>query len=1125
MPSCSKRQSALRLLRRPRAGWANPLLERRAACRLALALSLLLLPLALVAATNTPVPVFHGSLRAASEAAAADQSLVLLVFGADWCAPCKELKSKTLASPEFGQQGGALHVAEVDLDSEPGLARSYGVNAVPTLVLLAPDNKIVARTTGFMHTADLLLWLREGRDRVKEGKWEGTAPGNKLDEFIAKAAADRLDTNDLARLAALLGECDPAERDAVARLLLGQREAAVGPLIGAVTNSYLGARIAAGDLLRQLAPETLGVDPWQSPAELAGAAGLLKKWWAETGKLPAPKEVRELDPVAAGSIKAAVEALRSDDPPRRTAAMSALVSQGAPALPAVREAIRSSERTGDQRSVGLLEDVRWAILIPDTVEHRAVGARAVLARGKGPERQGAATRLGRAGRAAIPALAELVNDADPLVVESAVRALSGLGGKDAIPALAALLRAADSNLRMTAAQALGRAKDLAAVKELLTVLGDPNEVVACTALSALEEVNAQRGYANTSRPQPSEVVNGLRTSLADSRWRVRAAAAEVAGKLGVKELIAQLKGLLEDADGFVAKSALGALRLLSATPEPDKLAGLARRHAGLRGEAVELLVISGAADAVQAVTEMYNAGAFEARLAIVGSLGAAEQPDKDSTAWQPLFARVALEPDARLRRAAAEALGAQSAKLAAAIVGPFLADDDPETRSLAAAVVLRVISGERFVQATSHSQTYFEPLDEVDTPSPAISSRSSRTNQPAATPAQLAAWHAALQQKAGAAPDLFTAAAIFATGQSNRELPVLEHALERADKTALAHLARSPALAAVLPRLPWPDGQPVCAWLCREPALFLRALNHLEKLAPAARDFFLEPARFRAAVEPASLEELASALPQLLTSTPGRWSLLSDSPHTVPVLTALLQATNAAWRAAALYSLSQRDDGKDVAPFERALQDSNAWVRAAAVAGLAQAAKDRQVREQRLGPLLADTDKRVAQRAALGLLEPETRAAAEMETHQFEFDRIQVWSYTSTTSEQRPLATLSNNPAFLTRVRHRLATAAADDAPIWALLLAQYGDFSGLDQLLPGLQRGEQNPGEAGAAVLTAIALSRDAKYLPYLKRLSQATIEESEFRRLLQALKGMTGTEARALRLEINRRLRRTSE
>ena len=52
-------------------------------------------------------------------------------------------------------------------------------------------------------------------------------------------------------------------------------------------------------------------------------------------------------------------------------------------------------------------------------------------------------------------------------------------------------------------------------------------------------------------------------------------------------------------------------------------------------------------------------------------------------------------------------------------------------------------------------------------------------------------------------------------------------------------------------------------------------------------------------------------------------------------------------------------------------------------------------------------------------------------------------------------------------------------------------------------------------------ALSRDPKYLPHLRKLSEHANEEWGYRRILQALRGMSGTEARALRLEINKRMR----
>src|SRR5215475_1332698 len=105
-----------------------------------------------VIVVSVSAPLFHTSLTAATEAAAADQSLVLIVFGANWCAPCRQLKARTLSSREFMEQGGALHVVEIDVDSESNTAHDYGVEAVPTLVLMTPDSKIVARREGFIVT-------------------------------------------------------------------------------------------------------------------------------------------------------------------------------------------------------------------------------------------------------------------------------------------------------------------------------------------------------------------------------------------------------------------------------------------------------------------------------------------------------------------------------------------------------------------------------------------------------------------------------------------------------------------------------------------------------------------------------------------------------------------------------------------------------------------------------------------------------------------------------------------------------------------------------------------------------------------------------------------------------------
>ncbi len=232
---------------------------------------------------------------------------------------------------------------------------------------------------------------------------------------------------------------------------------------------------------------------------MSNAVVVLTKWWAATGQLP-PATAAPADSTSGNTIKAELEQLQGDDPVRRTAAMTALAGQGAPALAAVQEAIRRAERIGDQHALGLLEDVRWTILVPDDIEQQSGGVRNVLARGKSSDRQAAAERLGHLGRQALPVLAELLADPDPLVVESAVRALSRISGNATVPALAGLLKSGDSNLRMTAAQALGRTRSSAAVKPLLTAINDPDEVVACTALSALEEVQSDGSYQPVALP-------------------------------------------------------------------------------------------------------------------------------------------------------------------------------------------------------------------------------------------------------------------------------------------------------------------------------------------------------------------------------------------------------------------------------------------------------------------------------------------------------------------------------------------------------------------------------------------------------------------------------------------------
>lgn len=1042
------------------------------------------------------------------------------------------MKKNTFPAKEFVEGAGAVRIAVVDIDANQKMAQSFNVSAIPALALLTPDGKIVSRHTGYMDASALVAWIKDGRERVQRGEWEGTAPGSKLGEFTRKAATDGLDTNDFKRLVAMLGDPDPSERVSVTKFLTAQREAAVPWLIDAVADPYLGVRVSASDLLQRMATNAPFIDPWQSPAELGETVTVLKKWWAGTGKLPPPTAPRAVDATTAASIQASIDSLKSGDGARRTEAMSALVGHGLEALPSLRAAIKRYDRE-NPRLLALLEDIRWAILVPDAVDRRVGGVRLPLARWSSTERQDAATRLGRAGRDAVPALAELANDADPLVVENAVRALAGIGGQDVIPAMAALLKAQDANLRMTAAQALGKTKNAEATAPLLGVVNDDNEIVACTALMALNEVHGKEDAFNPSpgakETLTTNLVVALGQCLADPRWRVRAAAAEVAGKLRVNQLSTNLTMLLTDPDAFVVKNTLVALGSLSERPKPAQLAELANRLPALRGEAVEMLAQSESDETVAIVQSMYDGGDSQARLTILKALARIEPPNANNQtndAWMPLITKTAVAKEPRLRQAAAELIGRRPPKLAAPMISPLLADDDNDVRETAAEIALSIMAGERRVASKYGINRYATDMEDG---SP---SRGGKTNKPPVSAEQLASWHEALAKKTGGNPGLGVAAALFATGDGKKDLPLLASALEKLDEKGVRRLATSPALGLILAKLPWPEGKAVVENFCATPALFALATVESEKASAPVMEFLREPARFRATVERAANDDLKGMLQLLLGGssavygTPRKtWSLLGDAEKNKPLVRALLESTNAAWRGAAIYAMGRWPDGADTNVFEKALLETNGWVRGTAAQALARMLKDRPALEARLGPLIADEHGYPRRVAALALLQPEIRQAAglQWEFEYFRYEEMQTGRIEGySVNEARPLAPLETKPAYLESARKWIKATNAEMITPFALLLAQHGELDGVERLIE--IRGELSESKGMILpdpLLTAIALTQNPKYLPLLRSLMESTRNDYELRKVLRALKGMTGPEARQLRVDVNKRIR----
>ena len=115
---------------------------------------------------------WESDLETAKQMAARSNRLVLVHFGAPWCQPCQQLEREVFNQPGFGNDLKPYYVGvKLNYDSFPATARQYGVQSIPTDVILTPQGQLVERVQSPLSSTE----FSSGLVRVANTARTGTA--------------------------------------------------------------------------------------------------------------------------------------------------------------------------------------------------------------------------------------------------------------------------------------------------------------------------------------------------------------------------------------------------------------------------------------------------------------------------------------------------------------------------------------------------------------------------------------------------------------------------------------------------------------------------------------------------------------------------------------------------------------------------------------------------------------------------------------------------------------------------------------------------------------------------------------------------------------------------------------
>ena len=119
------------------------------------------------AANSATLPVGFALLDEALAQGRRENKLLVLDFGAEWCAPCKRMERTTFTDARVAALLRRCVWIKIDTDTHPDLSRRLGVVGLPDIRFVTPDGRIVRRLKGFQDAETFAVELERFISKIE----------------------------------------------------------------------------------------------------------------------------------------------------------------------------------------------------------------------------------------------------------------------------------------------------------------------------------------------------------------------------------------------------------------------------------------------------------------------------------------------------------------------------------------------------------------------------------------------------------------------------------------------------------------------------------------------------------------------------------------------------------------------------------------------------------------------------------------------------------------------------------------------------------------------------------------------------------------------------------------------